>query len=105
MLSLLHGPALTSIHDYWEKHSFDYTDYTVSKVMSLLFNMLSRFPIAFLPRNKHILISVYLMDFPDGTDGKASAYLAGDPGSIPGWEYSLEKEMATYSSTLVWKIP
>ena len=28
----------------------------VSKVMSLLFNMLSRFVIAFLPRSKHILI-------------------------------------------------
>ena len=29
----------------------------VGKVMSLLFNMLSRFVIAFLPRSKHILIS------------------------------------------------
>ena len=29
----------------------------VSKMMSLLFNMLSRFVIAFLPRNKHLLIS------------------------------------------------
>ena len=30
----------------------------VSKVMSLLFNMLSRFVIAFLPRSKHLLISL-----------------------------------------------
>ena len=29
----------------------------VVKVMSLLFNTLSRFVIAFLPRNKHLLIS------------------------------------------------
>ena len=29
----------------------------VSKVMSLFFNMLSRFVMAFLPRNKHLLIS------------------------------------------------
>ena len=29
----------------------------VGKVMSLLFNMLSRFVIAFLPRSKHLLIS------------------------------------------------
>ena len=29
----------------------------VGKAMSLLFNMLSRFIIAFLPRNKHLLIS------------------------------------------------
>ena len=25
-LSLLHGPTLTSIHDYWKKHNFDYMD-------------------------------------------------------------------------------
>ena len=25
-LSLLYSPALTSIHDYWRNHSFDYTD-------------------------------------------------------------------------------
>ena len=29
----------------------------MGKVMSLLFNMLSRFVIAFLPRGKHLLIS------------------------------------------------
>ena len=32
----------------------------VSKVMSLLFNMLSRLITAFLPRSKHLLISYYL---------------------------------------------
>ena len=42
---------------------------------------------------------------PDGSDGKASAYNAGDPGSIPGWEDPLEKEMATHSSVLAWRIP
>ena len=25
-LSFLYGPTLTSIHDYWKNHSFDYTD-------------------------------------------------------------------------------
>ena len=25
-LDLLYGPTLTSIHDYWKNHSFDYTD-------------------------------------------------------------------------------
>ena len=29
----------------------------VGKIMSLLFNMLSRFVVAFLPRSKHLLIS------------------------------------------------
>ena len=26
MLSLLKGPTLTSVHDYWKNHSFNYTD-------------------------------------------------------------------------------
>ena len=56
-LSLLYDPTLTSIHNYWEKnHSFDYMD-ICHKVMSLLFNMLSRFVKAFLPRSKCLLIS------------------------------------------------
>ena len=35
--------------------------------------------------------------FPGGSDGKESACNAGDPSSI--WEDTLEKEMATHSST------
>ena len=54
-LSLLYGPTLTSVHDYWKNQSFDYTD-LVGKVMSLLFNMLSRFVTALLPSKKHLLI-------------------------------------------------
>ena len=56
ILSLLYGPTLTSIHDYWKNQNFDSTD-LVGKVISLLFNTLSRFVIAFLPRSKHLLIS------------------------------------------------
>ena len=26
VLSLLYGPTLTSVHDYWKNHSFEYTD-------------------------------------------------------------------------------
>ena len=33
-LSLLYGPALTSIRDYWKNHSFDYLNF-VGKVISL----------------------------------------------------------------------
>ena len=36
---------------------------------------------------------------------KASAYNVGDPGSVPGLEDPLKKEMETHSSTLGWKIP
>ena len=56
MLRFLNSPTLTSIHDYWKNHSFEYRDF-VSKVMSLLFNMLSRLVIALLPRSKRLLIS------------------------------------------------
>ena len=43
--------------------------------------------------------------FPGGSEVKASAWNAGDTGSIPGREDPLEKEMATHSSILAWKIP
>ena len=43
--------------------------------------------------------------FPGGSEGKASACNVGDLGSIPGLGKSLEKEMATHSSTIAWKIP
>ena len=56
MLSLLYGPNMTSIHDYWKNHSFDYME-LFGKVMSLLFNTLPRFVIAFLPRSKRLLLS------------------------------------------------
>ena len=47
-----------------------------------------------------------LLDFPGGSDGKASAYSAGDLGwEDLSWEDLLEKEMATHSSTLDWKMP
>ena len=36
---------------------------------------------------------------------KASVYNVGDLGSIPGSGRSLEKEMATHSSTPAWRIP
>ena len=37
-------------------------------------------------------------DLPCGSDGKASAYNAGDLSLIPGSEDPLETEMATHSS-------
>ena len=55
-LSLLYGPTLTSIHDYWKNIALTIRTF-IRKVMSLLFNALSKFVIAFLPRSKHFLIS------------------------------------------------
>ena len=52
----LYSPTLTFIHDYWENHSLTRRTF-VGKVMSLLFNMLFRLVITFLPRSKRLLIS------------------------------------------------
>ena len=43
--------------------------------------------------------------FPDGSGSKDSACNVGDLPSIPGWEDPLEKEMATHSSIVAWRIP
>ena len=56
MLSFLYGPAPTSIHDYWKTIALA-RQILVGKVMSLLFNMLSRLVTTFLPRSKGLLIS------------------------------------------------
>ena len=50
-LSFLYSTTLTSIHDPGKTIAF------VDKVMSLLFNMLPRLVINFLPRSKHLIIS------------------------------------------------
>ena len=51
----------------------------IGKVISLLFNTLSRFVIAFLP----VFTQIFL-GFPGGSAGKESACNVGDLGSIPG---------------------
>ena len=72
-------PSLTSIRDHWKNHSFDYMTF-VGRVMSLLFNMLSRLVIAFLPRSKRLLIS-WLQYLP-------AVYLAFHPA--PPTQFSAE---------------
>ena len=54
--SFLYSPTLTCIHDY--RKNLGLTIWTfVGKIISLLFNTLSSFVIAFLPRRKRLLIS------------------------------------------------
>ena len=45
------------MHDYWKNHMALTRRTFVDKLMSLLFNMVSRLVITFLPRSKHLLIS------------------------------------------------
>ena len=44
------------------------------------------------------------MGFPGGSDSKESAWNA-EPGSIPEYERSLEKEMAAHSNSCPWENP
>ena len=54
--AFFYGPTLTSIHNYWKNHSFDYTDLCWQRDGSA-FNSLSTFVTAFLSRSKYLLIS------------------------------------------------
>ena len=54
--SFLYSPTLTSIHDYSKTTALIRQTF-IGKVMSLLFNMLSRMVTTFLPRSKSLLIS------------------------------------------------
>ena len=56
MPSFLYRPTLTSIHDHRKNHSFDQMD-LCQQSNALLFTVLSRLVIAFLPRSKCLLIS------------------------------------------------
>ena len=107
----------------------------VGKVMSLLFNMLSKLVIAFLPRSKSHLISwlkspsAMILDpkkiksvtvstvFPSschevmGLDSLIAQMVKSLPAVLEtqvqslGREYPLEKEMATHCTALPWEIP
>ena len=52
-----------------------------------------------------IMLIIQTKDFPGGSECKASAYNAGDPGSIPGSGRPSGEGNATHSRTLAWEIP
>ena len=56
LLRFLYSPTFTPIHDHWKTIVLTRQTF-VGKVVSLLFNMLSRLVVTFLPRSKHFLIS------------------------------------------------
>ena len=72
-----------------------YTQKSVSKIDNPKGFPLFFFPCPLLPQ----------MGFPRGLNSKESACSIGDLGSIPGSGRSPEKEMATHSSILAWRIP
>ena len=58
-------------------------------------------------RERKLLLSwaKKFLSFPGGSDGKASAYNARDPGSNPGWGRSPGERNGNHSGILVWRIP
>ena len=62
-----------------------------------------------MPYRIHFCLTLYMniriQGFRDGSDSKESACSVGDQDLISGWEDPLEKEVATYSSILAWRIP
>ena len=69
----------------------------VSKIMSLLFNMMSKFVTAFLPRSKHLLIS--WLQLPTAVILEPKKIVCHCFCFMPS------RAMAPHSSTLAWKIP
>ena len=58
MLSLLYGPTLKSVHDTGKNIALTICTFVFDKVISLLFNILSRFVIVFLPFSFMAAVSV-----------------------------------------------
>ena len=77
--------------------------------MSILFQAVDLFSIQLcVSANPKFLTepqTSHFVGFPGGSNSKESTCSAGDMGSIPGLGRSLEKGMATGSSSLAWRIP
>ena len=75
---------------------------TISKKHILMFYWVSRTKSKY---SRNHITEILLVKHFGGSEDKTSACKAGDPGSIPELEDPLEKEMATHSSILAWRIP
>ena len=58
-----------------------------------------------IPRRRDRLPTPVFLGFPGGSGGKESSHNVGDPVWSLGWEDPLEKEKATHSNILAWRIP
>ena len=58
-----------------------------------------------MSRQSYFKCADMLLGFSGGSEGKECACNAGDLVPSLGWEDPLEKEMATHSSILAWRIP
>ena len=116
-VNLLYSPTFTSIHDTWINHTLTRQIF-VGKITSLLFSMLSSLVITFFPNRKHLFgecsanpLRYSCLENP--MDGRA--WRAAVHGVPTSWIqlsdftftfhfHALEKDMATHSSVLAWRI-
>ena len=102
-------------HQFFRAHPYMTTGKTIAltrqiivgKVMFLLFNMLSRLVITFLPRSKHLLIS--WLQSPSAVileprKIKSATVSTVSPSICAFIECFTENAMATHSSTLAWRV-
>ena len=86
VLSLLYGPSITSIYDYWKNHSFDYT---VEKATA--------------PHSSTLAWKISWMEEPDRLQSMGSRSQTRLSNFTFTFHFhALEKEMATHSSVLAW---
>ena len=79
MLSLLYGPALTTIHNYRKNHSFDYTDLCWQSNISA-FYMLSRLVMekALAPHSSTLAWKISWTEEPGGLQSMGSLRVGHD---------------------------
>ena len=93
MLSLLHSPTLTSIHDHKKNHSLDYIE-NIKDATKKLLELVNNFSKA--SDTKAPLVIQTVKHLPTMWETQVQSLGQEDP---------LEKEMATHSIILAWKIP
>ena len=103
-LCFLYSLAFTIVCDHWEDHSLDYREFVI-RVMSLLFNTLSRFVISFLSRSKYFLISWLQSPSAAILEPKKRKSVTASAFSPSIWHAVMGLEMASHSSALAWRIP
>ena len=108
VFSFLHSPTLTSIHDHWKTIALTRRTF-VGKVISLLFNMLSRLVIG---EGNGTPLQYSCLENPMDEGAWRAAVHGVTEGQIRLRDFTLtfhfhalEKEMATHSSVLAWRIP
>ena len=92
---------------------FSFTNYTQVFLDSIFYIRNNRFGLRLFSRSPNVtngsvlsfwLSLSWMTGFPGGSMVRNPPANIGDASSIPGMGRSLEKEMATHSSTLVWEI-